>query len=107
MDDHIRVTVIATGLDEKNEKVELPETQTCTPKKEVPSSPVKAPAKALSKRIDILTATIPKKAQAVKKTYRQKESYDPVHEKKDVPVAEPSAPAVVPPIESMVEPIAA
>src|ERR1700690_351743 len=106
MDDHIRVTVIATGLDEKNEKVELPETQTWTPKKEVPSSPVKAPAKTLSKSIDMFTESIPKEAAAVKETYRQKESYDPLHEKKDVPVAEPSAPAVVPPIESMVEPIA-
>jgi len=66
MDDHIRVTVIATGLDEKNEKVELPETQTWTPKKEVPSSPVKVSGKTLSKSIDMFTGSIPKEAAAVK-----------------------------------------
>lgn len=106
MDDHIRVTVIATGLDEKNEKVELPETQTWTPKKEVPSSPVKVSGKTFSKSIDMFTESIPKEAAAVKEVYRQKESSGPLHEKNDVPVAEPSAPAVVPPIEPIVEPIA-
>ena len=107
MDDQIRVTVIATGLDEKSEKVELPETQTWTPKKDTPVSPVKASGKTLSKSIDMFTESISKEAVAVKGVYRQKEYSVPLHEKKDVPVVEPPAPVIVPPIEPIVEPIAA
>ena len=81
MDDQIRVTVIATGLDEKSEKVELPETQTWTPKKEVPVSPVKAPGKTLSKSIDMFTESISKEAATVKEGYRQKEYTVPLTRK--------------------------
>ncbi len=60
MDDQIRVTVIATGLDEKSETVELPETRTWTPKKEVPPpAPAKASGKMLSKSIDMFTESLP------------------------------------------------
>jgi len=50
VDDEVRVTVIATGFDERKEKVELPQIRKWTPKKE----PVflKTPEKVLAKSID-------------------------------------------------------
>jgi cell division protein FtsZ len=50
VDDEVRVTVIATGFDERKEKVELPQIRKWAPKKE----PVflKAPEKVLAKSID-------------------------------------------------------
>ena len=105
MDDQIRVTVIATGLDEKSEKVELPETQTWTPKKEVPVSQVKASVKMLSKSIDMFTESISKEAATVKEGFLQKEYTAPL-EKKYVQAVEAAAPIVAPPIAQIVEPIA-
>jgi|WetSurMetagenome_2_1015567.scaffolds.fasta_scaffold02400_10 cell division protein FtsZ len=53
MEDVIRVTVIATGIDEKGEVVELPETTVWKPKTEIP--PLKASSAMLSKDVDILS----------------------------------------------------
>ena len=106
MDDQIRVTVIATGLDEKSEKVELPETQMWAPKKEVPVSPVRVPAKTLSKSIDMFTESISKEAVAAKEVYRREDYSDQLHEKNKVPVVETTTPVVVPLIEPrIIEPI--
>jgi cell division protein FtsZ len=63
MDEQIRVTVIATGLDEKSEKVELPETQKWTPKKEVPAHASKASGKIFSKSIDMFSDTLSQTAR--------------------------------------------
>ena len=63
MDKQIRVTVIATGLDEKSEKVELPETQKWTPKKEVPAHASKASGKIFSKSIDMFSDTLSQTAR--------------------------------------------
>jgi len=69
MDKQIRVTVIATGLDEKSEKVELLETQKWTPKKEVPSAATKTSGKILSKSIDMFSDTLsqPSRENEIKK----------------------------------------
>jgi cell division protein FtsZ len=50
VDDEVRVTVIATGFEERKEKVELPEIRKWTPKKE----PVvmKASERVLSKNVN-------------------------------------------------------
>jgi len=75
------------------------ETQTWTPKKEVPSPRLRSLEDALEEHRHV-TESIPKEAAAVKKVTGQKESSGPLHEKKDVPVAEPSAPAFEPQIEA-------
>jgi cell division protein FtsZ len=54
--DEIRVTVIATGIDEKGEVVDLPETTVWKPKTEIP--PLKASSAMLSKDVNILTETM-------------------------------------------------
>jgi cell division protein FtsZ len=82
MEDKIRVTVIATGLDEKFEKVALPETQTWTPKKEVPAPPVKASGKILSKSIDMFTGTLtmtPRETEGRKKEIPVTENFSSIH----------------------------
>lgn len=90
MDDHIRVTVIATGLDEKSEKVELPETHTWNPKKDVPAASVKASTKMLSKSIDMFTESIPKEAVTFKEVFRQKDYTAAPAEREDTPTMEPA-----------------
>jgi cell division protein FtsZ len=70
MEEKIRVTVIATGLDEKTEKVELPETQTWTPKKEVPVPAVKSSGKIFSKSIDMFSESL---TQTSRRPERKKE----------------------------------
>ena len=86
MDDRIRVTVIATGLDEKSETVELPETRTWTPKKEAPTTApaVKASGKMLSKSIDMFTESLPPIKESPKKIE---------HGSKEQPKKEPDGPA--------------
>jgi cell division protein FtsZ len=104
MDDQIRVTVIATGLDEKSEKVELPEAQTWTPKKEVSDAPVRASGKMLSKSIDMFTEIISKEAVTAPDGAWQKEHTAQLPEKKDVQPVEPTTPISAPSVETSIEP---
>jgi cell division protein FtsZ len=58
MDDSVRVTVIATGLEERVERVELPEIKKWTPRKE--PIVLKGSERILSKRLDALLNEFPK-----------------------------------------------
>jgi cell division protein FtsZ len=93
MEEKIRVTVIATGLDEKTEKVELPETQTWTPKKEVPAPAVKSSGKIFSKSIDMFSESL---AQTSRRPERKKE---------EIPIATFAAPPADIRAENIIEPI--
>jgi cell division protein FtsZ len=55
LNDEIRVTVIATGIDEKGEIVDLPETTVWKPKTEIP--PLKASSAMFSKDVNMLAET--------------------------------------------------
>jgi cell division protein FtsZ len=90
MEDRIRVTVIATGLDEKSETVELPEARTWSPKKEVPVPAVKASGKMLSKSIDMFTETLSplkelsREVEIRKQESPKKKSAGPLHEMPEI-----------------------
>jgi len=88
MDDRIRVTVIATGLDEKSETVELPETRTWTPKKEPPAPPpgAKASGKMLSKSIDMFSESLASAKEASKEAVMERREQT----KKEMPEPAPA-----------------
>jgi len=56
LSDEIRVTVIATGIDEKGDFVDLPETTVWKPKTEIPQ--LKVSSAMLSKNVNLLTENI-------------------------------------------------
>jgi cell division protein FtsZ len=61
MNEDIRVTVIATGIDEKGEIADLPETTIWKPKSEIP--PLKGTSAMLSKDVDTLSDSIARGAE--------------------------------------------
>jgi cell division protein FtsZ len=63
MNDDIRVTVIATGIDEKGESVDLPETTVWKPKSDIP--PLKGAASRLSKNVNMVSERISYGAEEV------------------------------------------
>jgi len=73
MSDEIRVTVIATGIDEKGEVVDLPETTVWKPKTETPQ--LKASSCILSKDVNILSDNV-----AVSSDSAHKPAPEPVYE---------------------------
>ncbi|HMK61635.1 MAG TPA: cell division protein FtsZ [Dissulfurispiraceae bacterium] len=102
LQDQIRVTVIATGLDEKSDKVELPETLTWKPKKELSAAPAKSAGKVLSKNIDLdmFSESIPKGATVLREEPVNKEFEALLQKKDDIPVVEVPEPAIEEPVVS-------
>jgi cell division protein FtsZ len=76
--DEIRVTVIATGIDEKGEIVELPETTVWKPKAE--TAPLKASSAMLSKDVNILSDGLDA-AAAVAEVSKPMQAPEPEEEK--------------------------
>ncbi|HMK55412.1 MAG TPA: cell division protein FtsZ [Dissulfurispiraceae bacterium] len=112
LQDQIRVTVIATGLEEKSDKVELAETPTWPPKKEAPVAQSKLAGKVLSKNIDLdmFSESIPKGATVLKEQPVNKEFTALLHKKEEIPVVEVPEPVAEKPAETAItaetEPVA-
>jgi cell division protein FtsZ len=88
MKDDIRVTVIATGIDERQESLDLPETKVWKPK--IDAAPLRGTSSILSKNVDMVSGRIAQGAEERQDEKAEARPSETVHAQPQViqPVAE-------------------